>query len=62
MSVATTERTVVGADSGSDLASLVVAYHRRAHTADAIGECPEKMCQVAQSCVDLDAMFYGVDV
>lgn len=62
MSVATTERTAVGADSGSDLASLVVAYHRRAHTAETIGDCPERMCQVAQSCIELDAMFFGVDV
>lgn len=57
MSTQTLEKTAV--DTGSDLASLVVAYHRRAHPAHHIHECAESMCRVAGECIDLDAMFYG---
>lgn len=62
MSVATHERSTVGADMGSDLASLVVAYHGRAHASENAADCVEKICRVASQCIDLDEMFFGVDV
>lgn len=58
MSVATLEKASA-VDAGSDLASLVVAYHRRAHTADSVKDCSEHMCRIAMECVELDAMFFG---
>lgn len=58
MSVATLEKQTA-VDAGSDLASLVVAYHRRAHTSDSVKDCAEQMCKVAMECVELDAMFFG---
>lgn len=61
MSVATLEETVIGADGGGDLASLVVAYHRANHPGE-LQDCPHKMCGVADQCVTLDAMFYGSGV
>lgn len=61
MSIATLETTAIGSDEGSDLASLVVAYHRRAHQGEPAG-CAEKVCRVADQVVTLDAMFFGADV
>lgn len=61
MSVATLEGPSVGTDEGSDLASLVVAYHRRAHAGVDPAVCAEKVCRVADQVVNLDAMFYGDD-
>lgn len=61
MSIATLETTAVQADEGSDLASLVVAYHRRAHAGIEPAACAEKACRVAHQVVDLDAMFFGAD-
>lgn len=57
--MSTTTLDIVKVDTGSDLASLVVAYHRRAHTTDDITKCTESMCVVANDCVTLDAVFYG---
>lgn len=57
MSVTTLDPVAV--DTGSDLASLVVAYHRRAHTTSSLADCAESMCRVAGECIELDAMFYG---
>lgn len=57
MSSATLEKTSV--DTGSDLASLVVAYHRRAHPASSLADCVESMCRVANECIELDAILYG---
>lgn len=58
MSTTTLEKTAVGADDASDLASLVVAYHRVNHTGEP-SECEYKLCTVADQCLTLDAMFYG---
>jgi hypothetical protein len=51
-------------DAGSDLASLVIAYHRENHGdwADVDPKlCPYDMCPVAAQCLDLDASFFGTD-
>lgn len=56
MSQATLERATA-VDAGSDLASLVVAYHAKNHSTD----CEEAMCRVARECIELDEMFYGTD-
>lgn len=61
MSVATLEKTAIGSDDHGDLASLVVAYHRTNHSGEP-GDCPYKICTVADQCVTLDAMFYGASV
>lgn len=60
MSTTTLEKTAV--DTGSDLASLVIAYHRRQH---ALGEpegCFHDMCRAAADCLNLDTLFFGMDV
>lgn len=44
-------------DAGSDLASLVIAYHRLNHKGDPI-DCAESMCRVAHECVSLDELLY----
>lgn len=59
MSVLSPERVAVG--NGTDLASLVVAYHRRAHTAVFVSECAEDMCRCANEVIELDALMLGLD-
>lgn len=59
MSLTTIEAPPVLADGASDLASLVVAYHRQKHSGEP-ADC-DSMCRVADQCVTLDAMFYGTD-
>lgn len=59
MSLATLETAVATPDGASDLASLVVAYHRQKHSGEP-KDC-DSMCRVADQCVTLDAMFYGTD-
>lgn len=59
MSNATLEKTAV--DTGSDLASLVIAFHREKHTGEPL-DCQEMMCQTAFDVLTLDEMFYGTDV
>lgn len=59
MSVAQLERETVA--HGTDLASLVIAYHRKAHGGSP-AECSEQMCGVADEVVELDSMFFGADV
>jgi hypothetical protein len=50
-------------DAGSDLASLVIAYHRKFHVQNEDpASCFETMCRTAAECVKLDEMFYGTDV
>ena len=56
MSTTTLEKTAV--DTGSDLAGLVIAYHRMHHMKDP-DECTHEMCRVAHECLDLDLMFFG---
>lgn len=60
MSLTTLEEAPAISDGGGDLASLVVAYHRQQHAGEP-QSCTEKMCQVADQCVTLDAMFYGTN-
>lgn len=60
MSVLSPERfAVIG--NGSDLASLVVAYHRRAHATILVSECAEDMCRTANEVIELDSMLYELD-
>ena len=59
MSVLSPERVAVG--NGSDLASLVVAYHRRAHMSVFISECAEDMCRTANEVIELDSLMYELD-
>lgn len=62
MSTATLEKTAV--DTGSDLASLVIAYHHKEHN-DWLdvepADCRHGMCKVAAECLKLDESFYGTD-
>lgn len=60
MSHATLEKTAVGA-AGTDLASLVIAYHRRAHTSAKPADCAEEICRVAHQCISFEEMFFGMD-
>lgn len=63
MSTTTLEKTAV--DTGSDLASLVVAFHYKYHaewTDTPPDECPQTMCKVAAMCLTLDEAFFGTDV
>lgn len=53
-------------DAGSDLASLVIAYHREApdhHEWTDVDpkDCKHDMCRVAHQVIYLDAMLYGTD-
>lgn len=59
MSVLSPEAVAVG--NGTDLASLVVAYHRRAHTSVFISECVEGMCRTANEVVELEEIMFGLD-
>lgn len=59
MSLPTLEKATA-LDAGSDLASLVIAHHRQNHAGEP-RDC-EKMCAVANDCIELDAMFYGTGV
>lgn len=60
MSLPTLEKATA-VDAGSDLASLVIAYHRENHHGDP-DECLAPMCKVAGEVVGLDELFYGTDV
>lgn len=60
MSVLSPERLVI-IGNGSDLASLVISYHRRAHATVFISECVEDMCRTANEVVELDSMLYELD-
>lgn len=65
MSQATLEKKT-SVDAGSDLASLVIAYHHWSPdhhdwTDVAPKDCKHDMCRVAAECIDLDAAFYGTD-
>lgn len=60
MSTTTLEKTAVG--TGSDLASLVIAYHRRQHSLAEPQNCDHDMCRAAAECLTLDEAFYGTDV
>lgn len=63
MSQATLEKKTA-VDAGSDLASLVIAYHREKHgdwTDVDPSHCEHTMCRVADEVVNLDAQFYGTD-
>lgn len=59
MSTTTLEKTAV--DTGSDLASLVIKFHRTWHETDDPAKCID-MCRVATECLTLDETFYGTDV
>lgn len=60
MSQATLEKKT-SVDAGSDLASLVIAFHRNWHTeTDDPKKCID-MCRVAGECIELDEQFYGTD-
>ena len=49
-------------DAGSDLASLVIAYHRKEHSEwKEASECDQDMCRAAAQCINLDELFYGTD-
>lgn len=65
MSQATLEKKTA-VDAGSDLASLVIAYHREAPdhhewTDVEPKDCKHSICRVADEVVSLDASFYGTD-
>lgn len=61
MSQATLEKKTA-VDAGSDLASLVIAYHRVHHgDTKEPGQCFQDMCRVAAECITLDELFYGTD-
>lgn len=62
MSQATLEKKTA-VDAGSDLASLVIAYHHK-HHGDWFpdpADCDEQMCRTADECVNLDALMFGTD-
>lgn len=63
MSQATLEQKT-SVDAGSDLASLVIAYHRQHHgdwTDVDPALCEHTMCRVADEVVGLDALLLGTD-
>lgn len=65
MSQATLEKKTA-VDAGSDLASLVIAYHREAPEHHDWSDVPPKdckfdMCRAAAQCIDLDELFFGTD-
>lgn len=61
MSQATLEKKT-SVDAGSDLASLVIAYHRvHHHDSKDPKDCFQDMCRVAGECIELDELFYGTD-
>lgn len=65
MSTTTLEKTAV--DTGSDLASLVIAYHRATsahHSWNTIEPelCEFQICRTAAECLKLDESFFGTDV
>lgn len=62
MSTTTLEKTAV--DTGSDLASMVIAYHRATPSHhDWVDKDPEKceyaICRTAAECLKLDESLYG---
>lgn len=59
MSVLSPEKVALG--NGSDLASLVIAYHRINHAAASPAQCVESMCVTAHEVIEMDAMLYGLD-
>lgn len=61
MSTLALEKVVIG--NGTDLASLVIAYHHINHASTSPADCVEKMCATAHEVVEFDAlMFPGLDV
>lgn len=58
MSQATLEKKTA-VDAGSDLASLVIAFHRKHHEGEPV--CCQAMCRAASECVSLDEALYGTD-